>query len=67
MTDRFLDIAESPAYLHVRNGLLCIRLNKDDKEEVTVPLKDLAAVILTHPQITCTRTVLSGLAQAGAG
>ena len=43
MTDRFLDIAESPAYLHVRDGLLCIRPNRDDKTEATVPLKELHA------------------------
>lgn len=69
MTDRFLDIAEAPAYLRVRDGLLCIQPKAGDDEkpqEVTVPLKELAAVILTHPQITCTRTVLSGLAEAGA-
>jgi len=66
MTDRILDIADSPAYLHVRDGLLCIRRDKDDQTEATVPLKELAAVVLTHPQITCTRTVLSGLAEAGA-
>lgn len=69
MTDRFLDIAESPAYLRVRDGLLCIQPKPADgaePQEVTVPLKELAAVILTHPQITCTRTVLSGLAEAGA-
>lgn len=66
MTDRILDIADSPAYLRVRDGLLCLRRDKDDETEVTVPLKELAAVVLTHPQITCTRTVLSGLAEAGA-
>ncbi len=66
MSDRILDIAESPAYLRVRDGLLCIRPDKDNEQEVTVPLAELAAVILTHPQITCTRTVLSGLAEAGA-
>ncbi|MEX0774975.1 MAG: type II CRISPR-associated endonuclease Cas1 [Phycisphaeraceae bacterium] len=69
MTDRILDIAESPVYLSVRNGLLCLRPPSGDGEEakeVTVPLKELAAVVLTHPQITVTRTVLSGLAEAGA-
>jgi CRISPR-associated protein Cas1 len=69
MTDRILDIAEAAAYLHVRDGLLCLRppsVNGEEAKEVTVPLKELAAVILTHPQITVTRTVLSGLAEAGA-
>ncbi len=66
MTNRILDIAESPAYLRVRNGLLCIRPDKDSETEVTVPLQEIAALVLTHPQITCTRTVLSGLCEAGA-
>ena len=74
MTDRILDIAESGAYLHVRGLLLCIQPpapeNAPDQSppppEVTIPLKELAAVILTHPRVTCTRTVLSGLAEAGA-
>lgn len=33
---------------------------------MTLPLKEIAAVVLAHPQITCTRSVLSGLAEAGA-
>lgn len=36
------------------------------KEEVTVPLSDLAALIVSHPQVSYTHAVLSGLAAAGA-
>lgn len=63
MTDRILDIAETPAYLSARDGLLCLRPPGEGQPEVTVPFAELAAVVLTHPQITCTRTVLSGLAE----
>ena len=34
--------------------------------EVTVPLADLAALIVSHPQVSYTHAVLSGLATAGA-
>lgn len=34
--------------------------------EVTIPLADLAALIVSHPQVTYTHAVLPGLAAAGA-
>lgn len=64
MTDHLLDFADGAARLRVRDELLCII--RDEQPEVTLPLKDIAAVVLAHPQITCTRSVLSGLAEAGA-
>lgn len=64
MTDRVLDFAERPVRLNVSNGLLAIRLEKDP--EMTVPLADIAVVIVSHPQVTLSHAVLSGLAEAGA-
>jgi CRISP-associated protein Cas1 len=64
MTDRILDISEWPASLSVRNSLLSIRLGQE--EPITIPLSDLAVVIVSHPQVTYTHAVLSGLALAGA-
>lgn len=64
MTDRILDISEHPASLSVRNSLLSIRCGQE--EPVTVPLEELAVVIVSHPQVTYTHAVLSGLALAGA-
>lgn len=70
MIDRIIDIMESPAYLKVRDELLCLcpstSSSGSDNTEVTVPLAEVAAVILTHPQITVTRSALSGLASSGA-
>ena len=69
MTDRILDIADTPAYLCVRGALLCLQPPDhpgQDTKEVTIPMRELAAVVLTHAQLTCTRSVLSGLAEAGA-
>jgi CRISPR-associated protein Cas1 len=64
MTDRVLDLSERPASLSVRNSLLSIRF--DQEEPITVPLSDLAVVIVSHPQVSYTHAVLSGLAMAGA-
>jgi CRISPR-associated protein Cas1 len=35
-------------------------------DEVTVPLTDIAALIVSHPQVSFTHAVLAGLAEAGA-
>jgi CRISPR-associated protein Cas1 len=36
------------------------------REEVTLPLTDVAALIVSHPQVSYTHAVLAGLAEAGA-
>ena len=64
MTDRVLDLSERPASLSVRNSLLSIRFGQE--EPITIPLSDLAVVIVSHPQVSYTHAVLSGLAMAGA-
>lgn len=66
MIDRIIDIAESGAYLRENGGLLEIELRGEKEGRSSVPLGEVAAVILSHPQITCTRGVLSGLMKAGA-
>jgi len=64
MTDRILEISDHPAYLSVRNGLLVIA--QDGREDQTVPLADLAVVVVSHPQVKYTHAVLAGLTAAGA-
>jgi CRISPR-associated protein Cas1 len=64
MTDRILDLSDRPACLSVRNSLLVVRFGEE--QPVTVPLDDLAVVITSHPEISYTHAVLSGLARAGA-
>jgi CRISP-associated protein Cas1 len=64
MTDRVLDLSERPASLSVRNSLLSVRFGQE--EPLTIPLSDLAVVIVSHPQVSYTHAVLSGLALAGA-
>ena len=36
------------------------------KDETTIPLSDIAALIVSHPQVSYTHAVLAGLAAAGA-
>jgi CRISPR-associated protein Cas1 len=58
-----LDLSEEPARLSVRLAQLVIE--REGKPEVTVPLEDLAVLVVAHPRIQFTHAVLSGLAQAG--
>lgn len=62
MTDRVIDISDDGAELTVRNGLLVIRREAD---EVTVPLSDIAALIVSHPAVRYSQAALAGLCAAG--
>lgn len=64
MPDRILDFSEDAAHLSVRHRNLVIR--RGDKPEVTLPLEDIAVVVIAHPQVTLTQAVLSGLSGCGA-
>ena len=64
MGDRILDLSERPFRLHVNNSLLV--LESEGINVPPIPLGDLAVVIASHPQISFTQAVLSGLATAGA-
>ncbi|MDX2179864.1 MAG: type II CRISPR-associated endonuclease Cas1 [Bryobacteraceae bacterium] len=59
-----LDISESSAHLHARNGLLVVDV--DGSEVDAVPFSDLAAVVVSNRQVVFTQSVLTGLAEAGA-
>jgi len=63
MTDRIIDISEESVHLSARNSLLVIERSC---EEVTIPLEDIAVVVVSHPWVTFTHAVFTGLAQAGA-
>lgn len=62
--DRVLDFSLTPAYLSVRNEQLVIR-GKDDSS-LTVPLAEIAVVLLASPSVTLTQPVLAGLLAANA-
>lgn len=59
-----IDISDRGGRLRVRDGLLCMELA--EAAEVTVPLGEVAALVLGSRQLTLTQPVLSCLAQAGA-
>ncbi len=52
-----------PSYLHLRNKQLVIR-NKETEDEATVPIEDIATLILAEKQITLSSSVLSACVQA---
>ncbi|MBN1589085.1 MAG: type II CRISPR-associated endonuclease Cas1 [Pirellulales bacterium] len=63
MINRILDFSVAPARLRVRHRQLLIQ--RDDEPEQTVPLAELAVVLVAHPQVTYSQAVLSGLASSG--
>ena len=63
MTNRILDFSESPARLNVHLSQLVVQ--RREMPDVSMPLADLAVVVVSHPQVTYTQAVLSGLAEAG--
>jgi CRISP-associated protein Cas1 len=63
MINRILDFSEAPARLRVRIAQLIVE--RQNLPEVSVPLTDLAVVLVAHPQVTFSQAVLSGLATAG--
>ena len=63
MTERIVDIAESAAQLHVRDCQLVITLAEGG--ELTTPIAELAALVISHPRVLMSQSVLSSIAQAG--
>jgi CRISPR-associated protein Cas1 len=63
MPYRVIDLSDEPAKLSVRNFLL--RIERENKETVTLPLAELAVMVVSHPQITYTQAVLTGICSSG--
>lgn len=63
MTDRLIDLSDQPARLRVRHEQLLIE--RDGYPAVSVPLNELAAVILANPQVSITQAALAGLMRCG--
>lgn len=62
MESRIIDLSEEPASLSVRYEQLLIK--HGDRED-SVPLEDIAALIVAHPAVCFTQAVLSGLIENG--
>lgn len=63
MTDRLLDFADTPVYLRVRDDQLVVE--RKDQPDVTTPLAEVAAIILAHPQATCSQPAIARLMTCG--
>ena len=63
MIERIIDISERPARLSVREGLLVIE--HEEGQRTTVPLEELAALVVSNPCVIYTHAVLSGIAAHG--
>ncbi|HXG35133.1 MAG TPA: type II CRISPR-associated endonuclease Cas1 [Bryobacteraceae bacterium] len=63
MTERVLDISTAPARLHVRHAQLVIE--PEEGAEVTTPLAELAVLVISHPRVLMTQSVISGVAENG--
>jgi CRISPR-associated protein Cas1 len=61
-TERIIDISDEPARLSVRLKQLVIERGD---EPITVPLEELAVIVVSHPAVTYTHAVLSGICAAG--
>jgi CRISPR-associated protein Cas1 len=63
MTDRIIDISEQPVFMNVTNRLLSIK--PKNGEGHTVPLGDIAALVISHRAASMTHAVLDGIAGKG--
>jgi len=62
MEDRVIDISDAPAALHVRLDQLII---EQGETQAQVPLCDLTALIVSHPQVSFTLAVINGICEKG--
>lgn len=63
MTDHILDLSDEPVSLSIRTGLLV--LARREKTEITLPIREVAVLIVSHPQVHFTHAVLAELAASG--
>lgn len=64
MTNRIIDLSNLPAHLSAKGGLLEISLDKE--RSFSYSFDDLAAVVVSHPQVSFSQAALARLAGAGA-
>lgn len=61
MSNHICEIAHFAAKLRVKNSLLVI----DGQQQATVPLHELAVLLLSNPQVSLTQPVLSRICESG--
>lgn len=63
VNNRILDFSETPARLSVRHQ--CLVVQPRDRDPMTMPLAEVAVVVVAHPQVHYTHAVLAGIAENG--
>ncbi len=63
MTDRIVEISQQPGRLYVRKERLLIEW--PDYTETEIPLVDLGVLIVSHPRVQISPSVLSGIVRHG--
>jgi len=63
MNNRVLDFSAGGAYLSVKHEQLVVK--REEAEPVTIPLEDVAVVVVSHPSVTYSHAVLSELMRHG--
>jgi CRISPR-associated protein Cas1 len=63
MSHRIVELADGPALLHVKHSQLVIE--REGCEAVTTPLEELAVLVLTHPRVQLTQSVIAGISALG--
>ena len=64
MTQQILDFSKNP--LRLRTRLKQLVVQSDEMPNATIPLEDIAVVLVSHPQVTFSQAILEGLAENGA-
>jgi CRISPR-associated protein Cas1 len=63
VTDRVLEVADSPARIHV--ALESLQVDQPGRDPVRIPLEDLGVLVLSHPQAQITSAALQAIAMSG--
>ena len=63
-TERVVEVAEGGTRLSVSRGLLEVK--RDGHGLAAIPLSDISVVLVSHPAVTLTQAVLTGLAESGS-
>lgn len=63
MIDRIVELSEGPARLSIRLDQLVIE--PEDGTTITTPVCELAALVVTHPRVQLTQSVISRISLAG--
>jgi CRISPR-associated protein Cas1 len=61
--ERIIDLSEEPAWLNVDTSRLVI--SRDEQPKVSIPLAEVAVLVVAHPQVVMTQAVLAGVAEQG--